>query len=120
MGSLRTEAKEENFTNLEDLLVGEVAAEPGISYGSFWECSKVGQRIWVLGIHSFVLLVLRCGNLKFLGTPGVANEDKSLKKIFFSVAVECSKLSPCTFFPLVYGAVSVSCYQPQLGLGAVL
>lgn len=32
------------------------------------------------------LLVLRCDNLKFLGTPGVTNEDISLKK-FFSVAV---------------------------------
>lgn len=39
------------------------------------------------------LLVLRCGNLKCLGTPRVANEEKSLKKKN-AVAVDCSKLSP--------------------------
>lgn len=47
-------------------LVGEMEGGPGTSYGSFWECSRVGWRHWGLGGLSLLFpLVLRCGNLKF-------------------------------------------------------
>lgn len=42
----------------------------------------MGWRLWVLGVPALLFaFVLRCGDLKFFGTPRVASEDKC--KFFF-------------------------------------
>lgn len=46
------------------------------------------------------LLVLRCDNLKFLGTPGVTNEDISLKKYFFLWLLAVPNSAPILSFGL--------------------
>lgn len=47
LGSVRQTKKA--FLIQKTEVVGEMEAGPGISYGSFWECSRMVWRLWGLG-----------------------------------------------------------------------